>query len=102
MSRDRSIETHAATWRGIELEIRYEPVWLDLKHSVAHLEVCTTRPDHEPLPITETGYRSHFTARENIDALGGPVAYVLGWLDTEAKSPIWKKAETARRQLSLF
>ena len=98
MSRDRSIETHAATWHGIELEIRYEPVWLDLKHSVAHLEVCTTRPDHEPLPITETGYRSHFIHGEELAEHGGPVSFVTAWLEHEAKSEGWQM----QRQMSLF
>lgn len=33
---------------------------------------------------------------------GGPVAFVLQWLDAEAFSPAWAQAETDWQQLSLF
>ena len=91
-----------ATWRGIALRIRFQPQFLSGALETAHLEVWSVAPEKEPLPITETGYRSHFVRRQNIEDLGGPVAYVLGWLEAEAKSPTWKAADFARRQLSLF
>lgn len=55
-----------------------------------------------PLPVTETGYRSHFTSREAVEAEGGPVAYARKWLDCEAMSDAWKAREAAARQMSLF
>jgi hypothetical protein len=33
---------------------------------------------------------------------GGPVAFVLQWLDAEAAGPAWAQAEIDRQQLSLF
>lgn len=49
------------------------------------------------LPVTETGYRSHFIPIGAVAQEGGPVAYVTGWLDFEAERTRWDGA-----QLSLF
>ena len=65
---------------------------------MAHLEIRST----EPLPITETGYHSHFCHPSIIDDEGGPVAFVLAWLDALAKTKKWRANEFARHQLSLF
>lgn len=101
--KNRVIQTFEAVWTDIAIAVAYEPDWLSLKDGmVAHIEVRSIQPEREPLPITETGYKSHFTGRQNIEALGGPVAYVLAWLDAEAKSAKWRAADAARRQLSLF
>jgi orotate phosphoribosyltransferase len=54
------------------------------------------------LPITETGYLSHFVAADAIDEAGGPVAYVVAWLDRAAQDKEWKSRIEAQRQLSLF
>lgn len=70
----RSHETHRITWRGIILEIRYEAQWLGLDgpFATAHLEIEAIDPARSPLPMTETGYRSHFTQAIAIDEAGGP------------------------------
>jgi len=60
------------------------------------------RADRAVLPVTETGYRSHFVPREEVEALGGPVAYARAWLDHAARSPAWAAHMAASRQLSLF
>jgi hypothetical protein len=56
------------------------------------------------LPITETGYRSHFmNGAEALAAFNyDPVEFVLYWLDEAAKDPAWKRREEADRQGSLF
>jgi hypothetical protein len=102
--KDRNIQTIHTDWSGIRLRIRYERNWpnSDRPIAIAHLEIEAVAPAHEPLPITETGYRSHFCAPQTVDEMGGPLGYVLAWLDAEAKSPLWKAAVQARRQLSLF
>lgn len=56
----------------------------------------------EVLPIMATGTRAHLVLREEVEALGGPVAYVRAWLDYEAQSSAWKTHRAAARQLSLF
>ena len=55
-----------------------------------------------PLPVTETGYLSHFVLLGVVEDAGGPGAYVNRWLDAEAQKPIWRRVEGAWRQLDLF
>lgn len=97
----RPIETFEFVWRNIPLIVRYESRWLGSEATnVAHLQVeSATR---ERLPITETGYRSHFAPAAAVDEAGGPVAYVTAWLDDMARSAEWKMHAEASRQLSLF
>jgi len=98
-------ELHRFDWNGILLEVTYEPHWLPpaiLGEDVAHLKVRSIYPTDAPLPITETGYRSHFIAASAIAAGGGPVAYVDVWLTVESDSLAWRKREQSTRQLALF
>jgi len=94
-------------WRGLLIEVRYCPDWMEgyreaYGYPLAHLDVESMLPSKAPLPITETGYRSHFDRPENIEVHGGPVTFVLEWLDHEAESSKWTKQQTEQRQLSLF
>ncbi|WP_457811904.1 hypothetical protein [Sinorhizobium meliloti] len=100
----RSIETHDISWRGFVIRIRYEAQWLGSTgpFSTAHLQVDTLVPERAPLPITETGYRSHFANAADIEADGGPVAFVIAWLDHAAQSQDWKDRTEKARQLTLF
>lgn len=84
-------------WEGREIFVTFIPNW-STHVDIAHLEI---RCD-EPLPITETGYKSHFTNRENIDEYGSAVNFVKKWLEYEAGKSGWKKSEAASNQLSLF
>ena len=102
----RHIETFDASWNGIQLAISWEPRWLNLSDDygldTAHLQIEAVEPERAMLPITETGYRSHFTTAETVIAMGGPVAFVLAWLDQEAASTVWQRQAEAARQLTLF
>lgn len=100
----RSIESHTIVWRGITIEVRYEPCWLgsEGEFSTAHLEVRAQMPDRAAIPITETGYRSHFANPGEIEDEGGPVAFVTAWLNEAAQSKGWKEKEDASRQYALF
>lgn len=104
MSTDR--QTFHAEWNGIGIQITWEPSWLNLSHRLgydtAHLKIESILPKRVPLPITETGFRSHFTTPETVAALGDSVAFVLAWLDEESETPAWRKREQAARQLSMF
>lgn len=98
-------QSHRLTWDGVDIEIRYCPDWLDscretYGYALAHLEIETVT--RESLPITETGYLSHFTRADNVTAYGGPAAYVQNWLEIEAQRRDWKDFEDQRRQLALF
>lgn len=100
----RHIEIFRLDWRGITIEIRWEPSWLSMNIGVdhAHLEIESIDPERAPLPMTETGYRSHFTSPETVAACGGPVAFVEDWLEAESQAPDWRNREQERRQYSLF
>lgn len=104
---DRRIEyeEHFASWRNIELEIRHCRNWLPTAEApfvTQHIEIRSA--EKRLLPITETGYRSHFL--NGADALAefehDPVAFVLWWLDEAAKDPSWQQREFEDRQGSLF
>jgi len=104
MNRKRHIIVETIDWQGIALSVSYEPKWLSTEraHPVAHLQVSVVGPECVPLPITETGYRSHFLSPEEIAEAGGAVEYVRAWLDYAAQSPEWRRRKEAARQLSLF
>jgi hypothetical protein len=78
-------QAHRFAWRGITIEATYtHRQW----GSVAHLELRSVAPDRAPLPVTETGYRSHFHPAGTIEAHGGDVvAQVIAWLDAEPNFP---------------
>ena len=106
MTVERNIEVHALHWRGVDIEITFERDWLNIARehelTASHLTVKAVQPNRAPLPITETGYRSHFLHFEDIDEAGGPVGYVRVWLDSMTHSREWLDHEKANRQLSLF
>jgi hypothetical protein len=102
---NRNIETFRIEWNSIAIEIRWEPNWLNLTssgHDTAHIEIESVAPERAHLPITETGYRSHFTSPDSVAAYGGPVAFVEAWLETESQAPDWRREEREKRQLTLF
>lgn len=101
---DRAIVTTMIEWRGITIEISYEPDWLGTERDppTAHLQITAIRPERTALPMTDTGYRSHFTSPEFVAEKGGPEAFVLFWLELDARDEHWKKIEERQRQLSLF
>ncbi len=82
--------TMQIVWRGIEIEVRTEANWLG--NDITHIEVQTT--PRTPLPITETGYRSHFIDPQVLAEYDGVDDFVHQWLEEAAKG--WDS------QLSLF
>ena len=94
--------SHHLEWEGISILVKWCPQWLreDAPYQIAHLELHAA--NREPLPMTATGYRSHFIDREAVEAFGGPVAYVSAWLAEAAAAPEWQAQVQASRQLSLF
>lgn len=101
----RSIFVKQIDWNGITVEVSYEPAWLGSggpDGGMAHLQVRCLQPERAALPITETGYRSHFVADADVVDQGGPVAYVQSWLDDAATSKAWKNKQDAARQYVLL
>ena len=108
MSPEPSTQTvERLVWQGRTIEVRYEPDWCSLPElgpgrQLAHLEVQVMNPPMAPLPITETGYRSHFILIGSVEQSGGRAACVRAWLEAEARSPVWFRIEAKWRQLDLF
>ncbi len=93
-------QTYRFQWEGIEIEATYSPIRWGV---IAHLEIESIQPARAPLPITETGYLSHFHACGTVEASGGDVvAQVIAWLDEEAAKPDWQRYAAASRQGELF
>ena len=88
------------TWRHVTLSVKHTRDYLASGQS--HLELSVVAPKGCPLPITDTGYRSHFIEAAELEAAGGPVAFIKAWLDREATSKTYKAAEQRWRQGDLF
>lgn len=86
-------------WEGITVSIKHTPHW---HGAIDHIEIRSIKPERAPLPITETGYKSHFIQEEYLNEYGGAEAYVLAWLDAESKSPEWKTRLEESKQFCLF
>ena len=90
-------ETYKLDWQGHKIEIGYQPRSFA---GTAHLQI---RVKHaRPIPITDTGYRSHFASPADVEEMGGPVAYVTAWLDAMAQSKAWKRTAQGGLQLSFL
>jgi len=90
-------------WKGIEIEASFDAQsYSSADFEVAHLQVKSISPIKAPLPFTNTGYRSAYLSKERTEEMGGVEAYVLAWLNHEAKSKKWQQYLKDSQQLSLF
>lgn len=96
------MNVHTILWEGISIEITFKPNYFKTVN-VSHVEI---RCD-EPLPLTETGYRSNWYTGDvnNFDV----IAYVVDGLNEAAKSKKWQTylkilelEKMKSKQLSLF
>ena len=70
-------------WRGVRLRVRFTADYTGIE-GCARIEVIVVSPKRAPLPITESGYLSHFETDGRVrDAAAAP-AYIVDWLDREA------------------
>ncbi len=88
------------TWEHVRYRVRHTPDYL-IK-GTDHIEVVVISPKKEPLPITETGYLSHFVTDGSCPGITEAVALFTAWIEREAKTPRWQKLDQKRRQLDLF
>lgn len=101
MTRPKDPHTvHQFTWQGIEIELTYCPVrWTQ----ISHIEIRSTCPERAPLPLTDTGYLSHFFEVGTVEAKSGDVvAQVTAWLDEAAQRPEWQAHLAEQAQGDLF
>ena len=89
-------ETFTLVWSEREIEVSVRADWLNTGHW--HIELrCAER-----LPVTETGYRSHFVQDGAFSDHDDVRTYVLDWLETAARDPNWTRYVEDRKQLKLF
>lgn len=93
--------TDIMEWEGITLSISCERDYATMT-GLTHLSIHVLAPSTSKLPITGTGYRSHFLSEVEVEELGGPVGFVRAWLDAEAATPEWREQQQAARQMTLF
>lgn len=95
-------KSQKVSWQNIDIEVRYCPNWSvgDDSCGFAHLEIISE--DRQKLPITGTGYKSHFLPPEEITAFGGAIDYALAWLNEAGTSEPWLKHIENQRQGCLF
>lgn len=67
-----------------------------------HVEIESIKPKKAALPLTGTGYKSHFLTGLELVNAGGPVVFVRAWLAREACSKEWRTKANARAQGDLF
>jgi hypothetical protein len=96
----RRASTTRLSWRHVILKVRHTRDYL--LQGQDHIELLVMAPKGGMLPVTETGYRSHFIAAAELAAAGGPARYVLAWLDREARTKRWQETQFRWRQLDIF
>lgn len=88
-------------WEGIPIEIKYTPEWsprFEQEKLVSHIEVQA----NQPLPITNTGYRSIFFFQLASEMIISADDLVIEKLNTEAVSAEWQTYQKDKQQLKLF
>ena len=73
-----------------------------LTPGTTQLEIRVIRPKGAPLPITTTGYCAEYVSALVISNAGGAHLFITQWLNKEAASKSYIKAESEWRQPSLF
>ena len=100
MTTETPLETYEINWQGIAIQIDYKPICWGI---TSHLEVRSVLPENAALPITETGYRSHFMPIGTVESQYASTAdFVVAWLDARAKSTEWKDQTIKSAQGDLF
>lgn len=92
-----TVHSYQIQWEGINIEINHTPQKWGV---IEYLEIKSA--NREALPITETGYISHFLSEDHLNEYRGPVSYVTSWLEHEASLQEWKDYLDSLRQYSLF
>ena len=90
-------------WQGIDIKISFIPDYSKgfreiMGVSQSHIEVRA----NQPLPITNTGYRSLFLTLPEVEKEGGAEKLVQNWLHEASKSKEWKEYISSKMQLPLF
>jgi hypothetical protein len=96
----RRTSTVRLTWNDVVLSVRHQPDYISKGWD--HIELRVVAPKGAILPITSTGYLSHFVVAHELTAAGGPVAIFTAWLERESNTKKWRESKFKLRQLDLF
>lgn len=88
-------------WRGVTICVRLTTNCYS-QPDLHHLEIQSVRPEREPLPITETGYRSHYFFSNDRMSLDEATDFVEDWIDRDAQTKAWISYVDESRQGALF
>jgi hypothetical protein len=95
----RQPKTAHLTWRGTLLSIKHTPHYFG---HADHVEVTVEKPAEAILPITDTGYRSHFIDPDDLQEAGSAVLFVQAWLEREAATKAWRDRQAKLAQLDFL
>lgn len=96
----RRSTTRRVIWRDVTCRVRHTRDYIFAGSD--HVEVMVLSPKGALLPISATGYLSHFIDADELRSAGGAVRFVVDWLDREANTARFRKADFKSRQLNLF
>ncbi len=91
---------HPATGHAVRLRVDHTRNYLVA--GTDHIEIHVIAPKKAVIPLTDTGYRSHFIDCEQLREAGGVRRFVEQWLMAESHSKEWQKKDLARQQGDLF
>lgn len=83
-------------WHGMDVGVGFIENWPI--QGFCHIEIKCDKK----LPITETGYKSHFMDIRNLEGFSDHVAFVVVWLNDAAQSKEWRRHVESLRQGDLF
>ena len=94
---ERQSKHQVINWQGRPIRLSYDPNYFD---GVAHVEIYAG--DEVPLPIAETGYKSHFFMTNEPPLMKDIICFVVDWLDKESKTKDWQDHIRNTAQYELF
>lgn len=80
-----------------EMIVQYEPDWMP---DMGHFEFRSPHKPPRRIPVSETGYRSHFASMEDVEASSSPQDYARDFVLSQLEPRQQTKA--VRDQLPLF
>ena len=88
---------HVIKWQNLPIRVTYRPQYSE---GITHVEIYSG--DKVPLPITQTGYKSHFFLSDTPPSINEIVEWVLDWLNKDAQSKEWQDYLIQSKQMDLF
>jgi len=96
------MEKSQILWNGVKVNITYKPNYFgNFSNSANQLIHIDVNAD-QPIPITETGYKSIFLYKEEVESHGGAKDYIESLLDEYSTSKDWLEYNKSKEQMCLF